>query len=722
MLLTEGHDGAWVFPGPDNSAFGVFAGNPTRIGYGGWEGPAQQVATISVDNEFTDFEEPMAETVIGWKGITVAPNWTIGDLDLSGEYSRIDYNTNWQAWGDTSRGITDSIYPNFESDAGVGSFRNAYAPFQDKKTDIAILRGKYLLNVGKGVDVFGKIKYIDETDKRMNDARFLPYQPGDCPGGGVACHNNAHNYSPGHSTADLYGNPPVITVNGVTGYQWKPFDSLSDDDRDLNYKLFQLGAGYQVTGNLYSSLTYERYNVDLKDGNTAFQAYQLHSMASGTERQEQADPLRALHLRRGRVRRQLRVQLGHLRPRLRRRLRDPVRRRRDRPRLRRAGGLPRLQGPLRRLEQPGQAGLQAEPPEGVHEGPVLAGYTVQGRPRGAARLPFLRIRTVSGDIMRFSRSHLLTATLLASLLAPPAFGAGKELFTLTDPRGDDHGDGKLVYPLQRRSEARRSRHPLPHRPPRTATARCSRSPSRAPCATPGPGGHRRPRHPARQDGPLRLLQPEPRHLHRHRPGPRLRRPHHAPRPPRRDRSVDRLGEGGHPDPPAQRGARPSSSGCSCKTLNEDTKKRPAASPTRRSRRSRSRSRSTSTSGSSSRPRSTCAARRSASSCPASSSAARPRPPGPTSWPPPAPTCCSRFDLARKLGRDPSDKSLMILPISPGRWQDRFGGGRENADIQPPLVDLIVAKGGRTQEQVLADFDARAKRPVKLTGVVPADQK
>src|SRR3954451_14548273 len=155
VLLTEGHDGAWVFPGPDNSAFGVFPGNPTRIGYGGWEGAAQQVATINVDNEFTDFEEPMAETVIGWKGFTIAPNWTIGDVDLSGEYSWIDYNTNWQAWGDPSRGITDSIYPNFESDAGVGSFRNAYAPFQDKKTDILILRGKYLLNVGKGVDIFG---------------------------------------------------------------------------------------------------------------------------------------------------------------------------------------------------------------------------------------------------------------------------------------------------------------------------------------------------------------------------------------------------------------------------------------------------------------------------------------------------------------------------------------------------------------------------------------
>ena len=65
VLLTEGHDGAWAFPGPDNSAFGVFPNNPTRIGYGGWQGNAQQVATINVDNEFTDFEEPMAESVIG---------------------------------------------------------------------------------------------------------------------------------------------------------------------------------------------------------------------------------------------------------------------------------------------------------------------------------------------------------------------------------------------------------------------------------------------------------------------------------------------------------------------------------------------------------------------------------------------------------------------------------------------------------------------------------
>lgn len=271
VLLTEGHDGAWAMPGPDNSAFGVFAGNPTRIGYGGWQGAAQQVATLSVDNEFTDFEEAMAETVIGWKGFTITPTWTIGDLDLSAEYSKIGYNTDWQAWGQPDKALDQSPYPNHESDAGIRAYRNAYAPFQDKDTDIMLLRAKYLLDVGKGVELFGKVKWIDEQDERMNDARFLPYN----------ADGSARFYSPGNSSSSVYFAPPTITVNGVTGPQWKPFDSLSDDDRDMDYQLIQLGAGYQLTDNLYSSLTYEKYDVDLVDGNTAFQAYQLHNMASG---------------------------------------------------------------------------------------------------------------------------------------------------------------------------------------------------------------------------------------------------------------------------------------------------------------------------------------------------------------------------------------------------------------------------------------------------------
>ncbi len=77
-----------------------------------------------------------------------------------------------------------------------------------------------------------------------------------------------------------------------------------------------------------------------------------------------------------------------------------------------------------------------------------------------------------------------------------------------------------------------------------------------------------------------------------------------------------------------------------------------------------------------------------------------------------------FDLGRALGRQgENEESLMILPISPGTWTDRFGGGRENAAIQPPLVDILVPEG-RKQETLLTEFNQRRKEPVVLFGVVP----
>jgi len=66
------------------------------------------------------------------------------------------------------------------------------------------------------------------------------------------------------------------------------------------------------------------------------------------------------------------------------------------------------------------------------------------------------------------------------------------------------------------------------------------------------------------------------------------------------------------------------------------------------------------------------------------------------------------------------KSLMILPVSPGRWHDRFGGGRDNAPLQPPLIDIIVPKG-KKQEAILSDFSSQQKRPAVIPGVVPAEQ-
>ena len=82
-----------------------------------------------------------------------------------------------------------------------------------------------------------------------------------------------------------------------------------------------------------------------------------------------------------------------------------------------------------------------------------------------------------------------------------------------------------------------------------------------------------------------------------------------------------------------------------------------------------------------------------------------------------------FDLSRVLGRSSGkEETLMILPVSPGKWTDRFGGGREAAANQPPLVDILVPKDTRSQESLLQDFDARSKRNAVLLGVVPADEK
>lgn len=289
VLLTEGRDGTWALPGPANATYGIWGGNPTVIGYGGWQGNAQQVASINVDNQFTDFNEPMAETAIGWEGLTVVPTFQKGALDLAGELSFITYDTNWQAWGDDSRAITNSLYPAMDTQTGMGSYRSAYAPFQDKKTTIALVKGKYVIEAGKGIDLFGKIKFIDETDKRLNDEKYLPYAAGDCATTGtLGCKNAKRFYSTGNSTADYYSNPSVITgANGQQGYQWKPFDDVSDDDRDLSYYMFQLGAGYQWTRDLYGSFEYNYYNADLKDGNTAFQAYNLMEMASGEHKKNQ---------------------------------------------------------------------------------------------------------------------------------------------------------------------------------------------------------------------------------------------------------------------------------------------------------------------------------------------------------------------------------------------------------------------------------------------------
>lgn len=318
--------------------------------------------------------------------------------------------------------------------------------------------------------------------------------------------------------------------------------------------------------------------------------------------------------------------------------------------------------------------------------------------------------------MRFSRSHALAAALLISLIVPPAFGAGKEIFTLTDPRGDDHGDGKITYPgnedlntgdldilsLTAREDgdgtmfevtfARPVRQPIRRAIDELGTQldKVARygfynlnldiyiDTDRVPGSggvTMLPGRHAE-IDPATAWEKAIIL---------------------TPRPAEAKAELKRL---------------------LLKTLSQDVNKEGSTLtdaeadalrkqipidvderiyfPTQIRVRGQKISFFVPGIFLGGPAKATWAY------VVASSGA----------------NLIQSFDVAHQL----PDAGLMILPVSPGGWQDRFGGGRENAAIQPPLIDIIVPKGGRTQEEILSDFDARTKRPVKLTGVVPAEQK
>jgi hypothetical protein len=78
----------------------------------------------------------------------------------------------------------------------------------------------------------------------------------------------------------------------------------------------------------------------------------------------------------------------------------------------------------------------------------------------------------------------------------------------------------------------------------------------------------------------------------------------------------------------------------------------------------------------------------------------------------------RTDQQNRLLRrgDPSE-SLMILPVVPGHPSDRFGGAKEDDDFQPPLVDIVV-KAGEKQETVLKNYDGDLGTAVVLRAVKP----
>lgn len=79
----------------------------------------------------------------------------------------------------------------------------------------------------------------------------------------------------------------------------------------------------------------------------------------------------------------------------------------------------------------------------------------------------------------------------------------------------------------------------------------------------------------------------------------------------------------------------------------------------------------------------------------------------------------RFDL---MPSNTEKGRLMILPVMSGRGATWVGGGVEDDPLQPPLIDILVP-ADRKQDAVLKDYDPRfiltRNQPVQLPAVVPA---
>jgi len=243
VLITEGQEGTWQWGLPDYNYGSRTGPGAAGLGYGGWNEEVQQVVSTIADNDFTDFDEPVAYSVIGWRGVTLVPKWQFGNWELSGEYSYIDFNTNWQACGGQDKDV-GCIYPRMEGTHAWGlggDSRSPYAPYQDRLMQILAFKVMYTLDIGNGIDLMARYKYISDEDDRVTKSKFL---------------TDAYD---GYPIAGAALNPNWIPNIGLGG-------CVGCDDRKADYDTYGFSAGYQLTSDLYAALIYELHKVELIDG------------------------------------------------------------------------------------------------------------------------------------------------------------------------------------------------------------------------------------------------------------------------------------------------------------------------------------------------------------------------------------------------------------------------------------------------------------------------
>ena len=144
VLLTEGAEAAWY----------NWGGN--RLWLGGAANDFQQVPVIHIDNDYMDFDEPVAQSVIGWKGHTFKFNYETAETPMSLELTKVGYNTNWQNFGGNAG--------TYDVGHGRGDIFDVYQQYQDRSTNIAVFKASHTFKVAGGLVTSFKYKRVADKD------------------------------------------------------------------------------------------------------------------------------------------------------------------------------------------------------------------------------------------------------------------------------------------------------------------------------------------------------------------------------------------------------------------------------------------------------------------------------------------------------------------------------------------------------------------------------
>ncbi len=138
-------------------------------------GTGGQLPSLNLANEFIDFDDNWVESCIGWHGATAVANWENGVTGVKAEYTHIEYNTNGQD-RDVDKTFPDFLHSDGWTDTGLYDYanvsdrgrdpRSVYRRNQFRRTDLGVLSVKHQFDVGRGIDVEAKVKYVRDVDYR----------------------------------------------------------------------------------------------------------------------------------------------------------------------------------------------------------------------------------------------------------------------------------------------------------------------------------------------------------------------------------------------------------------------------------------------------------------------------------------------------------------------------------------------------------------------------